>query len=213
MSNRIFTFGLLFQISLYLILAEKLNYINQDLILRLKEGSPAAFNELFGFYGKKIFSFSLGYLKNAHEAEEIVQEVFLKIWKARHELLAGKSFDSYVFTIAKNAILNTIRKSKSEQVYLNYAKLHPGKDVLLDEELDFNELEKAYRNSVDRLSPRRKEIFLLSREKNCTNAEIAKELGISVKTVENQMTSALAEIKYNLRNAGFSGLIFFELFL
>lgn len=194
-------------------MSEKPNHINQALIQKLKEGSEDAFRELFDFYGKKLFSFSLGYLKDTHEAEEIVQEVFLKIWKLREELLAGKSFDSYIFTIAKNAILNTIRKMKSEQVYLNYAKLHPCKDILLDEELDFKELEKAYKNSIEQLSPRRKKIFRLSREKNFSNAEIAKELGISVKTVENQMTSALSEIKQNLINAGFSGLIFVELFL
>jgi RNA polymerase sigma-70 factor (ECF subfamily) len=85
--------------------------------------------------------------------------------------------------------------------------------VLLDEELDFKELEKAYKSSIEQLSPRRKEIFVLSREQNLTNAEIAKKLGISVKTVENQVTSALSEIKNTLRSAGFSGLIFLELFL
>jgi RNA polymerase sigma-70 factor (ECF subfamily) len=183
------------------------------LIVRLREGSPEAFRDLFDYYGKKLFSFSLGYLKDSHEAEEIVQEVFLKIWKVREELLDGKSFDSYVFTIAKNAILNTIRKSKSEQVYLNYAKLHPGKDVLLDEELNFKELERAYKNLVEQLSPKRKEIFLLSREQNLTNAEIAKKLGISVKTVENQMTSALKYLREKLGKHDILGLMFYFLML
>jgi RNA polymerase sigma-70 factor (ECF subfamily) len=194
-------------------LNEKSIHINQELISRLKEGSSEAFRDLFNLYGKKLFSFSLAYLKNTHEAEEIVQEVFLKIWKIRNELVIGKSFDSYVFTIAKNAILNTIRKSKSEQVYLNYAELHPGKDILLDEELDFRELKKVYKKSVEKLSPGRKKIFILSREQNFSNAEIAKQLGISVKTVENQMTAALSAIKRDFRSAGFFGLIFFELFL
>lgn len=188
-------------------------HINQELILRLKEGSPEAFRDLFNQYGKKLFSFSLAYLDNAQEAEEIVQEVFLKIWKVRENLLSEKSFDSYIFTITKNAVLNTIRKSKSEKVYKNYVKLNPGKDVLLDDELDFRELETAYKNSIEQLSPRRKEIFVLSREQNLTNAEIAKKLGISVKTVDNQVTSALSEIKNTLRSAGFSGFIFLELFL
>ena len=182
-------------------------------MLRLKEGSPKAFQLLFDRYGKKIHRFSLGYLNNHQEAEEIVQEVFLKIWKVREDLSLYKSLDSYVFTIAKNAILNTIRKSKSEQVYLEYAKLHPGKDILLDEELDFNELERAYKKSVEQLSPKRKEIFLLSREKNLSNIEIARILNISVKTVENQMTSALSHIKQDLLASGFSGLIYFGLFL
>lgn len=187
-------------------------FSDADLILALKEGNLKAFNQIFDRYAKRLYRFSMGYLKSAENAEEIVQEVFLKIWNNREELIVQKSFDSYLFTIAKNGILNTIRKSKSEKAYLNYAKLYPGKDVLLDQELDFKELEKAYQEAIAQLSPRRKEIFLLSREQSLSNAEIAKKMNISVKTVENQMTSALAEIRKNLRSLGFSGIIFFELF-
>jgi RNA polymerase sigma-70 factor (ECF subfamily) len=187
-------------------------FSDTDLILALKEGNLNAFNQVFDRYAKRLYRFSMGYLKSAENAEEIVQEVFLKIWNNREELIVQKSFDSYLFTIAKNGILNTIRKSKSEQAYLNYAKLYPRKNVLLDQELDFKELEKAYLEAIAQLSPRRKEIFLLSREQSLSNAEIAKKMNISVKTVENQMTSALAEIRKNLRSLGFSGIIFFELF-
>jgi RNA polymerase sigma-70 factor (ECF subfamily) len=184
-----------------------------DWIQALKRGDIHAFNELFDRYGKRLYRFSMGYLKSTADAEEIVQEVFLKIWHNREELSAQKSFEAYLFTIAKNGILNTIRKSKSEQVYLNYVKIHPEKNVLLDDELNFNELDQAYKEAVEQLSPRRKEIFLLSREQFFTNAEIAEKMNISVKTVENQMTSALSEIRKSLRSLGFSGIIFFELFL
>lgn len=187
-------------------------FSDADLILALKEGNLKAFNQVFDQYAKRLYRFSLGYLKSAENADEIVQEVFLKIWNNREELILQKSFDSYLFTIAKNGILNTIRKSKSEQAYLNYAKLYSGGNVLLDQELDFKELDKAYQDAIAQLSPRRKEIFLLSREQSLSNAEIAKKMNISVKTVENQMTSALAEIRKNLRSLGFSGIIFFELF-
>ena len=171
-----------------------------------------AFNKIFDRYGKRLYHFSLGYLKSSANAEEIVQDVFLKIWSNREELSVQKSFESYLFTIAKNGILNTIRKSNSEQTYLNYAKLHPGKNILVDEELDFKELEKSYKQSIEMLSPRRKEIYLLSREQSLSNAEIAEKMNISIKTVENQMTSAISEIRKNLRSLGFSGIIFFELF-
>ena len=182
-------------------------------IYALKEGDLSAFNVLFDRYGKRLYHFSMGYLKSTADAEEIVQEVFLKIWNNRIELSTQKSFESYLFTIAKNGILNTIRKSKSEQAYLNYVKINPGKNILLDEELNFNELEKAYHEAIEQLSPRRKEIYLLSKEQSLSNGEIATKMNISVKTVENQMTSALSEIRRNLRSLGFSGIIFFELFL
>jgi RNA polymerase sigma-70 factor, ECF subfamily len=193
---------------------KKTNFISEDeWILALKEGNLQAFNELFDRYGKRLYYFSIGYLKSAESAEEIVQEVFLKIWDNRVELSAQKSLESYLFTIARNGILNTIRKSKSEQAYLDYVKINPGKNVLLDEELNFNELEKAYHEAIGKLSPRRKEIYLMSKEQSFSNAEIAIKMNISVKTVENQMTSALSEIRRNLRSLGFSGIIFIELFL
>ncbi len=188
-------------------------YKDVDLLYELKSSSTFAFRVLFDKYSRKIYAFSIGYLKCKEEAEEIVQEVFLKIWNARQEISTQKSFESYLFTIAKNAILNTIRKSNYHKAFIEYAKLHPGKNILLDEELDFNELDRAYKKSIEKLPPKRKEIFQLSREKAMSNAEIADYLGISAKTVENQMTSALADIKKNLRSLGFSGIIFFELFL
>jgi len=181
-------------------------------IRALNAGNIQAFNQLFDHYGKRLYHFSFGYLKSVQDAEEIVQEVFLKIWNNRKELSVEKSFESYLFTIAKNGILNTIRKSKYEQTYYNYAKFNPGENVLLDQELNFRELEKAYNEAIDQLSPRRKEIFLLSREQSLSNAEIADKMNISVKTVENQMTSSLSEIRKHLRTLGFSGIIFFELF-
>lgn len=190
----------------------KNDYKEVDWVFALKDGNLWAFNELFDRYGKRLHRFAVAYLKSTENAQEIVQEVFLKIWNNREEISPDKSFESYLFTIAKNGILNTIRKSKSEQAYLNFAKLNPGKNVLLDEELDFNELERAYKNAVDQLSPKRKEIFLLSRVHSLSNAEIAKKMNISVKTVENQMTSALAEVRKNLRSLGFSVIPFFELF-
>jgi RNA polymerase sigma-70 factor (ECF subfamily) len=188
------------------------HFLDADLIFALKEGSQKAFNQIFDRYAKRLYHFAIGYLKSVEESEEIVQEVFLKIWNNREEISLIKSFEAYLFTIAKNGILNTIRKSKSEQAYLNYTKLHPGKNILLDEELNFKELEIAYKQSIDKLSPKRKEIYILSREQSLPNAEIAKKMNISVKTVENQMTSAISEIRKSLRSLGFSGIIFFELF-
>ena len=186
--------------------------LEDDFIISLRAGDDNAFGKLFDRYGKRLYYFALGYLKSPEDAEEIVQEVFLKIWNNREELSETKSFEAYLFTIAKNGILNTIRKSKSEHAYVSYAKLHPDKNILLDEELDFNELKRAYKQSIEKLSPRRKEIYILSREQALSNIEIAEQMNISVKTVENQMTSAISEIRKNLRSLGFSSIIFFELF-
>ena len=193
-------------------MAEGRDYTDRELIALLRIGSPVAFNRLLDRYSSKIYRFSMSYLKDRYDAEEVVQEVFLKLWKIREELSPERPIDPLLFTIAKNGILNTIRKAKSEQAYLNYAALYPEKDILVDEELNFHELECAYLQAVNQLSPKRREIYKLSREKFLSNAEIADHLGISVKTVENQITSALAGIRRVLRSQGFSFLLFFELF-
>lgn len=188
-------------------------YQDKDLVVQLKSNSSSAFQALFEKYSQRIYRFSIGYLKNNQEAEEIVQDVFLRVWKTREKLVAEQSFESYLFTIAKNSILNTIRKANYEKAYLEYSSLHPNKNSLLEEELDFKELDRIYRQAIEKLPARRKEVYRLSRDKGLSNREIANELGISVKTVENQMTAALSAIKKELLSYGISGGIFFELFL
>ncbi|MHA7110049.1 RNA polymerase sigma-70 factor [Sunxiuqinia elliptica] len=188
-------------------------YQDKDLVVQLKSNSSSAFQALFEKYSQRIYRFSLGYLKSTQEAEEIVQDVFLRVWKAREELLVERSFESYLFTIAKNTILNTIRKANYEKAYLEYSSLHSNKNSLLDEELDFKELDRIYWRAIEKLPARRKEVYRLSRDNGLSNREIANELGISVKTVENQMTAALSAIKKELLSYGISGGIFFELFL
>lgn len=188
-------------------------YTDSDLVLRLKADSSFAFQLLLDRYSPKLYRFSRSYLKSSVEAEEIVQEVFLKVWKIRRAISPEKPFDAFLFTIARNAILNTIRKAKSQQAYLYYCGMFPEKSILTDEEVNFRELERVCRQAVDRLSPKRKEIYRLSREEYFSNLEIAGRLGISVKTVENQMTSALADIRKTLRSLGFSLFLFLRFFL
>ncbi len=193
-------------------LEEFQSYTDTQLVKLLKEHSSFAFQLLLDRYSPRIYRFAMCYLKNRQEAEEIVQEVFLKIWKIREQLSPEKPFDSFLFTIAKNGILNTIRKAKAQQAYLNYAALYPEKNIFIDQELDFRELEKICQQAADRLAPKRKAIYRLSREEHLSNAEIAARLDISVKTVENQMTSALSEIRRALRSRGFLS-IFFDLIM
>ena len=179
----------------------------------LRSGSYEAFNMIYKEYSKRLYGFAMFYLKNESEVEEIVQEIFLKLWKNREDLKEECTFESYLFTMAKNAILNTIRSRKYKNAYLNYKQAFPAKNILLDDELDFNELEKAYLLVIDSLSPRKKEVYLLSREKMLSYSEIGEQLGISVKTVENHMTSALSEIRMKISSLGFCGILFVLFFI
>lgn len=184
-----------------------------DQVRELKSGSCEAFTVLYFKYSKRLYAFAMSYLKNEVEVEEIVQDVFLSIWKNRTELKEDCSFDSYVFTIAKNAILNTLRSKKYKISYLNYKEAYPSKYILLEEELNFHELEKIYLSVVDTLSPRKREVFILNRVNLLSYKEVATKLGISVKTVENHMSSALAEIRLKISSLGCYGLLLVTFFL
>ncbi len=180
---------------------------------RFRSGSYAAFNSIYFEYSKRLYVFAKSYLKNEVEVEGIVQEVFLKLWINRETLQDGLSFESYLFTITKNAVLNTLRSKKYKELYLNHQLAFPAKNILLEDELNFKELEKAYEAVIDSLSPRKKEVFQLSRIEFLSYKEISAKLGISVKTVENQMTSALSEIRMKISSLGFLGILFISLFV
>ncbi|MEM1138138.1 MAG: RNA polymerase sigma-70 factor, partial [Bacteroidota bacterium] len=160
---------------------------DKDLIVRIKENSTEAFDILFMRYFQKLYHFAYKFLKSHEEAEEIVQEVFIQLWEKRLQLNPEYSFNSYIFTVAKNKVLNVIRKKVSEKKYLESITtkgvLH---DFSTENDIHFKELNEISKEAINALSPKRKMIFQLSREKDMTYEEIAQQLGISKKTVENQ---------------------------
>ena len=160
-----------------------------DLLRRLIEGDERAFDALFRHYSALVYRFSYGYLKSRPDAEEIVQECFLKIWERRGQLRDDLPLKAYLFTTAHHAILNQLRRQQKRQRFENYsAGLLPGQ---VGNEAEFSELEALYQAALEQLPPRRREIFILSRQQGLSYPEIAGQLNLSVKTVEAQMTQAL----------------------
>ena len=96
--------------------------ISQELLTRLKNGDVMAFDQVYELYNHKLFSFVFKILKNEAEVDDIVQEVFVKIWESRHKLQDYKSLNSYIFTIAYNNSIDLIRKRISSNDYLEHLK-------------------------------------------------------------------------------------------
>lgn len=161
-----------------------------------QKGDSNAFTKLFDAYNNRVYYFALSLLRNEGEAEEVMQEVFVKIWENRHQLNARYSFSSYLFTVTKNHILNRMRRKAHEKNYADYCRHNTYTSRnLTDDELSYRELNSMVHRAIDTLSPRKREIFVLSREKNMTYREIAAKLNISIKTVENQMVFALRQLR------------------
>ena len=161
-----------------------------ELVKALSKGEIKAFNDLFQLYGNKIFRFALGYLKSEHDTEELVQDVFLKVWEKRIELKESLSFKAYIFTIAFNIIRKHFIK---KTLTIRYFEQQVIEDIDLStvQNIDFQSTKKVIDHIIDQLPPRRKEVFIKSRFEGLTVREIADEFGTSPKTVENQLGEAL----------------------
>ena len=175
--------------------------IEQQLIKRLAKGESKAFEELYLKYGRRLYVFVFDYLKSKDDAEEIVQEVFVKIWDKRSQLKEHESLKGYLFTIAYNAIKKSfLRKSREEQQKQLFAQNVLREMDNTPTEIEYSKVIQQIDGIVEAMPVRRKEVFNLSKKEGLTNAEIAAFLNLSEKTVKNQLTLAYQTIREQLKN-------------
>lgn len=167
------------------------------LVQELSKGNILAFNTLFREYSGRLYRFAYGYLKSRDEAEELVQEVFTIIWEKRSGLKQELSFKSYLFTISFNIIRKHFRTKSHISEYLK-SGINDESDIQTSQKINYDSLYQLIADLVDQLPERRKLIFIKSRFEGLSVIEIAEELKISHKTVENQLTDALKYIRINL---------------
>lgn len=184
----------------------------RQLIIQLKSGDQASFRILYMKYAPKLFAFSRRYLQSQEDSEEIVQEVFLRIWEKKYNIDENQSFSSYVIQAAKNRIFNGFRKRVNEQAYLDFLIYAENTyQNFTESDVDYQEIKDKTENAIKSMPPKRREIFRLSREAGLKNKEIAERLQISIKTVENQMGRALKYLREQLID--YQMLIILVLFL
>jgi len=193
----------------------KVTKSNSELIMLIQKDDRVAFYHIYERYSKRLYGFVLRYIKQKEDAEEIVQEVFVKIWESRNKIDAYSSFESFLFTIAYNTTISLLRKRSNEKKYLEYLKSlqQSANSPDLIDEIQFNELNDRVQSLLNELTPRQKEIFKLSREEGLTHDEIARKLDISVNTVKKHMSNTLALLKSQIDSNLTVNLLFAYLFL
>ena len=182
-----------------------------NLVRELSQGNILAFNTLFREYGCRLYRFAYGYLKSEAEAEELVQEVFTIIWEKRATLKEELSFKSFLFTIAFNIIKKHFRARTLYEEFSKSGNVDDW-DMHTTNQVFYNSLFQYVSTLVNQLPTRRREIFIKSRFEGLNTAEIANELKISHKTVENQLTEALKYIRKNVKMENLPLLLFLVLF-
>lgn len=168
-------------------------YTDPELLQQLKFGSRDAFTTLYHRYHRGIYHYLLGFVKSPQLAEDLVHEVFIKIWEGRERITINTSFSSYLYRICHNKAIDTLKKiaqdaAMREEVLL-WMELESAESALEDK--GPTQYERIYRDAIDALSPQRRRIFILCREQGKSYAEAAAELGISRHTVKEHMSLSL----------------------
>lgn len=161
--------------------------------------SLTEFENLFKSNYAELCGFANKYLNDVEASEEIVQAFFVKFWESKESVKVKTSQRSYLFTSIKNACLNQIKHIKVREEYkeINQREME-NSQYAVDEQYEASELDQKIRESIELLPEGRKRVFIMSRFEGLKYKEIAEKLKISVKTVENQMGSAIKHLKSEL---------------
>lgn len=179
-------------------------------IEEIQAGKIKAFEILFKAFYPRVKSFALGMIKNPYEAEEIAQNVFLKVWTNREKLKSTYSLSSYIFTIVHNEVYDFFREKHYQLGYQQNIRSNiPNLQYEIDSEYNIKEIKAIVNRTLEEMPPQRRTIFKMSREQFLSNEEIAQALGLSKRTVEKHIGLALATIKKNLGDFLFWLFLFF----
>ncbi len=188
------------------------NISDSELAQRIRGGQKSAYQELFERYAPRIYKFSFSYLKNKADSEELVQEVFLKIWEKREILDHSKNIKSFIFKIAVNTIYDFIRRKNIENAFSDFTKAN------FEEESDntwqsviFEDMKQNLQSLVEKLPIQQQKIFHLSKTEGLSNDEIAVKLNLSKRTVENHLYRSISFLKEHFKNESIIALLFFYL--
>ncbi|MDD4778673.1 MAG: RNA polymerase sigma-70 factor [Fermentimonas sp.] len=188
--------------------------IEASVIQELKNGSEEAFEIIYNRYVGKLYNFMLGITRgNEYMSEEMVQTAFIRLWETRERIDTGKSLISYLATIAKNTLYNKYKRDTVEYLYREMILREDTElDYSTEQELEVEWLKKSVDELIEQMPPGRKRIFKMSRQQEMSTKEIAENLGVSLSTVETQISLAAKFMRRELLKHG-DKLIFVALLL
>ncbi len=181
-------------------MAQKAEELSDYLLLaQCRQGSETAFNVLFRRYFTKLYKYTLSFTKDTSIAEELVMDVMLNLWLKKGEIMVQDELSPYIFRAMKNALINHWRKKALATTDLTAVTYEHADSISADQGIMVKELTYNYELQLTALSPQRKKVFELSRKEDKSYKEIAKELNLSVKTVEHHISAALVFLRKNLK--------------
>lgn len=180
---------------------------DSELLGRIRKGDHAAFEELFRGYYEDLCGFVESRIGESKASEDLVQNIFLNLWRRREDLTIRTSIKAYLFGAArhesldyreKKRVRNQWEREKKETLQIHFDRFGPASDT------EHRELKREVQKFISELPERRREVYVLSRKHGLTHKEIASVMDISPKTVDNQMVKALKFLREQLRTFSLS---------
>jgi len=168
--------------------------ISETIPKQLKEGNPKAFDQIFLAYYSKVRNFIAAIIKSEKDAEDISQDIFEKLWINRAAIDTQKSFNAYIYAIARNAAFNYLKHQNVCKAYVAENSCHD-LDISPEDMMYAKEIGLLIEMAVASMSEQQRRIYQLSRNKGFTNDEISALLNISKKTVENQLSIVIQKLR------------------
>lgn len=185
---------------------------DKALFERIANEDEAAFSIIFYRYTARLSPFITQLLRSESWTEEIVQDVFLRLWQSRHRLAGIEQPSAYLYQMASNRTLDYIKRNAREVKLQYYAtRLYDADADQVEADVDSKELEALVKEAVMRMPPQRRKVYQLVREEGLSHADIAARLEISKHTVRNHVAEALREIGIYLRKHGVMLFVVFGL--
>lgn len=182
--------------------------IDPGTLKRVSEGDEQAFRIIFDRYRVKLFYFISNLVNSEATAEELVQEVFVRLWTSRTKLAEVENLDSYIFVTARNRTLDYIRSTITERnMKSEWLRRSHLEGNYTEEEVDLKQSKKLIDEAVAQLPAQQARVFRLSKEYRLKRQDIARELNISENTVRNHLSEAIKSIQAYLEQHGDKALL------
>lgn len=189
------------------------SYNERDLLRQVAEGSEIAFRTVFYQYRPRLIAFVLGLSRSEQAAEDIVHDIFLDLWKNRERLPEVEHFSTYLFRAVQYRARRQMKRKAQETLILAELRQEEYGDLSTEQQdiLSLQAVREYIKQSLNKLTPQQRKIFLLSREMGLSHGQIAEQLGIQPQTVSNHLSDALRLLREDLE--AFYGSVAIALFV
>jgi len=170
---------------------------DKDLFLAVKNDSYVAFSQLFERFYRRLCLFVFRHTEDEDASQDVVQELFIKLWTNRHQIIIHDTVSAYLFRAARNASLNYLRSQKNKQHALE--GMQPPEIQTDSEDVEFENFLIQLRECVDQLPERSRQVFVMNRFQELKLADISEKLNVSVKTIKNQLWKSLQYLRMCLQ--------------